>query len=246
MSVVVTWALMAVWIHGEDVQSKPKLFYMNLLCHPRQGRRLGIQINDRKAIRIAPWDPPSQVPPIQTCAVPVWSHRYQNYRLSTTFKKVDMSHPSSSGLCIKARLDLYNGNTTMSAARLSGTDGICGKYAKKEYYSTTRNILTMEFMTGNNDKNKYEYFEAIITPFHTGHCQDDEFKCKNGRCVYRDLFCDGYNNCGDNSDESSCKKLLLSIAAIIGIVVGCVVVIGIIVTVVVCKCCCAVCGYERF
>ena len=84
-----------------------------------------------------------------------------------------------------------------------------------------------------------------VTSSFPGYCASDEFKCKNGRCVYRDLLCDGYNNCGDDSDEKSCKKLLLSIAAIIGIVVGCVVIIGIIVTVVICKCCCAVCGYER-
>lgn len=238
----IIWAHMIVWTHGEDVQSSsPRLFYMNRLCEAH----LKIQIDGRKAIRVAPWDPPSQVPPTQACKVVIQSHRYQNYKLSTTFKKVDMSKASSSGLCYKARLDLYNGDTTMSAARISGTQGICGKHAKKEYYSTKINTLTMQFTTGIYVGNKYENFEAIVTPFHTGHCQEDEFKCKNGRCVYRDLLCDGYNNCGDDSDETSCKKLLLSIAAIIGIVVGCVVIVGIIVTVVICKCCCAVCGYER-
>ena len=50
-------------------------------------------------------------------------------------------------------------------------NGICGKHAVKEYYSTTRNFLTMKFTTGVNDKYKYEYFEAVITPYHRGKIQ---------------------------------------------------------------------------
>jgi hypothetical protein len=33
-----------------------------------------------------------------------------------------------------------------------------------------------------------------------------ERQCKNGRCVPKTLFCDGINNCGDNSDEIDCTK----------------------------------------
>ena len=29
-------------------------------------------------------------------------------------------------------------------------------------------MMTMKFATGFNMKDKYEYFEAVITPFHTG------------------------------------------------------------------------------
>lgn len=234
ISSCLVWILLVVLGRGEDVQSSPKLFYMNELCR----RHFGIAISDRRAVRMAPWNPPSHVPPRITCIVPVWSNRYQNYMLSTTFKTMDLSKPSPSESCQTARLDLYNGNTTSSYYRLSGPNGICGKHATKNYYSTTRNIMTMKFATEFNSKDKYEYFEAVITPYHTGRCADDEFRCKNGRCVYHSLLCDSYNNCGDDSDEKDCKKLLLSIAAIIGIVVGCV-------TVVICKCCCAVCGYER-
>ncbi|GFU50103.1 uncharacterized protein NPIL_629851 [Nephila pilipes] len=32
--------------------------------------------------------------------------------------------------------------------------------------------------------------------------KDDVFMCDNGRCISKDLTCDGRNNCGDRSDES--------------------------------------------
>ena len=33
-------------------------------------------------------------------------------------------------------------------------------------------------------------------------------KCANHFCVPRDEFCDFKNNCGDNSDEENCGKLV--------------------------------------
>ncbi len=38
-------------------------------------------------------------------------------------------------------------------------------------------------------------------------CQDDDFHCKNNRCIDKSLKCDGYDHCGDNSDETKgCSK----------------------------------------
>jgi hypothetical protein len=33
-------------------------------------------------------------------------------------------------------------------------------------------------------------------------CDDIQFKCNNGVCVYRAFVCDGDNDCGDMSDEA--------------------------------------------
>ncbi|XP_035217659.1 uncharacterized protein LOC118190981 [Stegodyphus dumicola] len=32
------------------------------------------------------------------------------------------------------------------------------------------------------------------------------FLCDNGYCIYKGFICDGYNNCGDYSDERACLK----------------------------------------
>jgi hypothetical protein len=33
------------------------------------------------------------------------------------------------------------------------------------------------------------------------NCTADEFTCANGRCIQKRWFCDGQDDCGDNSDE---------------------------------------------
>lgn len=58
--------------------------------------------------------------------------------------------------------------------------------------------------------------KAVVTLFSnwdnlTNSCplaiNDVVFRCANDRCIYRGLRCDGLDNCGDASDESSCAQL---------------------------------------
>ena len=75
-----------------------------------------------------------------------------------------------------------------------------------------------------------------------GSCAHDEFKCVNGKCIQNNMLCDGFNNCGDDSDENNCSKMALSMTAIIGIAVGGVILFIIIIVLVVCVCCkCGAC-----
>ena len=55
---------------------------------------------------------------------------------------------------------------------------------RKGFASRTRTQCMMDFIAGN--------------------CSFAFFECNNTNCVSSSLVCDGYNNCGDNSDESSC------------------------------------------
>ena len=34
---------------------------------------------------------------------------------------------------------------------------------------------------------------------------EDEFQCRNGRCISKSVLCDSIDNCGDYSDETDCK-----------------------------------------
>ena len=43
------------------------------------------------------------------------------------------------------------------------------------------------------------------TSFSDFRCSDKQFRCKNGECVKKHLFCDGDFACKDESDEDDCE-----------------------------------------
>ena len=40
-----------------------------------------------------------------------------------------------------------------------------------------------------------------------GTCGTNQFKCDNQKCVDIDSQCNGYDDCGDNSDEKNCGNI---------------------------------------
>ena len=47
-------------------------------------------------------------------------------------------------------------------------------------------------------------------------CAVDQFTCANDKCLDSQLLCDGNNDCGDNSDESTiCSGTLITAKSIL-------------------------------
>ncbi|XP_076335808.1 uncharacterized protein LOC143238993 [Tachypleus tridentatus] len=90
---------------------------------------------------------------------------------------------------------------------------ICGKlqYSKSDQlvYSSSpgKNTITLEFHVSDKEMESDETPEVtlVYTCFQiskNGLCNElDSYMCRNGACVSHDLLNDGYNNCGDLSDE---------------------------------------------
>ncbi|KAL3860652.1 hypothetical protein ACJMK2_010746 [Sinanodonta woodiana] len=207
-----------------------KLYYMNDYCQ-------SIISLQREAIRLDLFRGGSPYAGFG-CNMSVHAMLVSVNGLVTTFRRMDTAS-SVFGTCTdtSSKLDIYDGPYYRTGLSLTGIYGLCGKYVPKKSYHTYSSYMTFGFKTGSSS---YQSFEAIITPYHEGQCFKDEYKCNNGYCVASSLRCDGYNNCGDNSDEKNCK-FLLTIGAIVGIVVGCVAFIAIIIGFVICCCCCPWC-----
>ena len=52
----------------------------------------------------------------------------------------------------------------------------------------------------------YQQNPFLQFPAVPGVCNNWQFTCGNGDCIPIFLECNGYNNCGDNSDEDHCGR----------------------------------------
>ena len=46
-----------------------------------------------------------------------------------------------------------------------------------------------------------------------GRCSSSQFECDNGFCLSNSFVCNGFDSCGDNSDEEDCCKSMHALDA---------------------------------
>ncbi|XP_067651241.1 low-density lipoprotein receptor-related protein 3-like [Haliotis asinina] len=118
--------------------------------------------------------------------------------------------------CSENRLNIIG---TDGHTELNGEHGDCGSTPSTRSFVTDGNSVTFVFSTDGTTQNGQ--FDILVTSFSlsiNGTCSNDRFLCDNNRCVSWDVTCNGFNDCGDNSDElDSCG---LGVAAISGLAVG--------------------------
>ncbi|XP_032401257.1 ST14 transmembrane serine protease matriptase a [Xiphophorus hellerii] len=87
---------------------------------------------------------------------------------------------------------------------IDGNKKLCGDHKKGTLVEiSTTNKMTLRFLSDHSyvDRGFQAVYEAIdpVDP-----CPG-RFRCRNDQCIFQNLTCDGWNDCGDMSDEKNCK-----------------------------------------
>ncbi|KAI7796445.1 ST14 transmembrane serine protease matriptase b [Triplophysa rosa] len=112
------------------------------------------------------------------------------------------------GKHIKLKFNKFSIHTPEEIALACPTDylelkyRICGEKPPKTVYSIKSNRATVKFHSDMSHVG--EGFSAEFEAFEPANPCPGKFQCDNDLCVSTNLQCDGYNDCGDMSDERGC------------------------------------------
>lgn len=155
----------------------------------------------------------SSYKPNMACSLLITSTRYAD-KYMLYFKDIDIE---SNINCNHDWLEVHDGSNIYSPY-VSGISGrLCGSYISSAVRRTSGNNMYLYFRSDGSWPWQNRGFDMVITRYHTGFCNNDEYSCDNGRCVSDSLICNGYNPCGDYSD---CATEVITGGVIAGIVVG--------------------------
>ncbi|KAK1899919.1 Suppressor of tumorigenicity 14 protein like [Dissostichus eleginoides] len=80
---------------------------------------------------------------------------------------------------------------------------LCGEQPEATTETSTTNIMSVVFFSDNSYVDRG--FEATYEAIDVKDPCPKQFLCRNQRCIKTVLKCDGWNDCGDMSDELNCK-----------------------------------------
>ncbi|XP_060082338.1 neuropilin and tolloid-like protein 2 [Ylistrum balloti] len=123
---------------------------------------------------------------------------------------------SMDSLCNYVTVSVYDGENRNR--KIQDMCGLSAYNLPKKTFTSTRNALTFNLMTASTISSSA--YDIIVTSYSRGTCTFG-FQCDNSRCIDSSLSCNGYNNCGDNSDEYLCSStIVLGAGVIVAIVLG--------------------------
>ena len=97
-------------------------------------------------------------------------------------------------------LEKDNCNDYVLVSNSNGTLSFCGSNGTNTDIISETNELTITFKSNNLLQSRgFEFKWTVIDK-----CSDDKFLCWNGKCIEKNLQCNGKIDCIDNSDEIQC------------------------------------------
>ncbi|XP_041376614.1 uncharacterized protein LOC121389064 [Gigantopelta aegis] len=151
------------------------------------------------------------------CSLTIRAAKGDNLMVQILRLDVEFSH-----LCKSDYLQIIDGtvynNRPLDGIAFDWQNGhICGRRVYDKTYVSKTNYVTINFTS--DSLTHYTGFTLMFTPFHTGVCTKNEFRCKNQRCIHRSLECTKYDHCGDNSNVCvPDDAATIIIAVVVGVV----------------------------
>ncbi|XP_077539981.1 CUB and LDLa domain [Haemaphysalis longicornis] len=105
----------------------------------------------------------------------------------------------------ESSLEIRQGLTSLSYLLESLTGHQNNKTPQGQEYIIAANIGFYIRLQGSFSNRSRLAIVYSVFSYETIECQTSgDFECSNGRCIKAALHCDGFNHCGDGSDESAC------------------------------------------
>ncbi|CAL1540081.1 unnamed protein product [Lymnaea stagnalis] len=134
-----------------------------------------------------------------------------NKKITFRFHRFDV-HPGQG--CFSNYIRLFDDATF----KIPLTDQLCNDAVPKKAYKSTTELAGIKV-----DKELFvrDQIELLFTAFTYAPCTGSEYSCKNGHCIAGELYCNGFDNCGDSSDIC-----ILRAGTVLAIIIGVSVVVA--------------------
>ncbi|XDV29625.1 hypothetical protein PO909_032711 [Leuciscus waleckii] len=146
----------------------------------------------------------------QTCGGPLTgssgsfqSPNFPNYYSPNTTCQWDIEVPAGKFIKLKFPKFMVSTDSCTDYVQIAGKSKLCGQLAAN--YMVTGNSSKMTVVFYSDSSYVDRGFSATYEAFEPTDPCPEMFFCGNKRCVKPAMRCDGWNDCGDSSDEKNCQ-----------------------------------------
>uniref|UniRef100_A0A673MVQ8 Suppressor of tumorigenicity 14 protein homolog n=1 Tax=Sinocyclocheilus rhinocerous TaxID=307959 RepID=A0A673MVQ8_9TELE len=134
------------------------------------------------------------------------SPNFPSYYPPSTTCQWDIEVPNSKFIKLKFpkfMVSTGSPNCPGDNVQIVGKSTLCGQQPANTMVTVNSNQVSVVFKSDSSQVDRG--FSATYEVFEPSDPCPDQFQCNNKRCIDPSLRCDGWNDCGDGTEEKNCK-----------------------------------------